>query len=171
MAKWKKRLRELALTAVVTAVAMGVVGYLRAPSYENAVLPPMHRLTTDGGIIDTVSVPTGPYVLHFWATWCPTCRAEAGNIDALAETHRVVTVAVKSGSDSDIEMFKRKHGLSFAVVNDGNGELASRFRIRVFPTTIIVGKDGKVFWSESGYTTTAGLAFRLWLAEISDAFR
>ena len=164
MAKWKKWLKELVLMAVVTAIAMAVIGYLRAPSYEDARLPSMHRVTTTGAVIDTTVAPSAPYVLHFWATWCPTCRAEAGNIDALAKTDRVVTVAVKSGSDSDIETFMHKNGLAYPVINDSDGELASRYHIGVFPTTIIVGKDGKVFWSESGYTTTAGLKFRLWLA-------
>ena len=166
MAKWKKWAKELAMMAVVTVVAMTVIGYLRAPSYDHAALPKIHTSKRDGLVYDTTQKPDQPYILHFWATWCPTCRAEAGNIDVLAKDAKVITVAVKSGSLQKIDDFKRKHGLSFPVIDDSSGAIAKAFKISVFPTTIIVGRDGRVFWAETGYSTTWGLKFRLWLAKI-----
>jgi thiol-disulfide isomerase/thioredoxin len=165
VAKWKKWAKELAVMAVVTVIAAGVIGYLRAPKYENAALPPIQTVLLDGSGFDSAAAGEKPYVLHFWAIWCPVCRAEAGNIDALAKEARVVTVAVKSGSDEEVADYMHENGLSFPVVNDQNGAIAAAYKIAVFPTTIIVGKEGKVFWAESGYSTTWGLRFRLWLAE------
>jgi len=165
VSKWKKWAKELALMAVITLIAASVIGYLRAPSYKDAVLPSVQVSKLFGMAYDSTEKPDQPYVLHFWATWCPVCRAEAGNIDALAKDAKVVTVAVKSGGLKEIEKYMRENGLSYPVVNDQNGAIASQFKISVFPTTIIVGKDGKVFWAESGYTTTWGLKLRLWLAE------
>ena len=150
--------------AAVTLVAAGVIGYMRAPSYENAVLPSVQVSKLYGLAYDSTEKPDRPYVLHFWATWCPVCRAEAGNIDALAKDAKVVTIAVKSGGLDEIGNYMNENALSFPVVNDQNGAIATQFKISVFPTTIIVGKDGKVFWAESGYTTTWGLKLRLWLA-------
>ena len=152
--------------AVVTVIAAGVIGHLRAPSYDDAALPPLRGVMLDGGTFDSAAVNPAPYVLHFWATWCPVCRAEAGNIDALAKEATVVTVAVKSGSDEAVAAYLHKNALAFPVLNDQNGAVATAYQIGVFPTTIIVGKDGKVFWAESGYTTTWGLKLRLWLAEM-----
>jgi len=164
VAKWKKWLRELIVLAVLTAVGATVIGYLRAPSFKDAALPKVEVSRVFGVAYDSTQKPDRPYVLHFWATWCPVCRAEAGNIDALAKDETVITVAVKSGGLQEIEKYKRENGLAFPVINDQNGAIAAAFKISVFPTTIIVGKDGKVFWAESGYTTTWGLKFRLWLA-------
>lgn len=166
MAKWKKWAKELAVMAVVTVIAAGVIGYLRAPSYDDAALPPVRGVMLDGAMFDSAAANHAPYVLHFWATWCPVCRAEAGNIDALAKDAKVVTVAVKSGGVQEIDNYMHENGLSFPVINDQNGVIATQFKITVFPTTIIVGKDGEVFWAESGYSTTWGLKFRLWLAEV-----
>lgn len=165
MAKWKKWAKELAAMAVVTVVAATVIGYFRAPSYEDAALPEIQMSKLGGLAYDSTVPPDGPYVLHFWATWCPTCRAEAGNIDALAKEARVITVAVRSGGLQAIEDYLKENDLSFPVVNDENGVMAKAFKISVYPTTIIVDKEGKVFWAETGYTTTWGLKFRLWLAE------
>lgn len=166
MTKWKKWAKELAMMAVVTVIAAGVIGYLRAPSYDDAALPPVRGVMLDGGTFDSAAPNHAPYVLHFWATWCPVCRAEAGNIDALAKDTKVVTVAVKSGSDEAVADYLYESGLAFPVLNDQNGAIATTYKIGVFPTTIVVGKDGKVFWAESGYSTTWGLKFRLWLAEV-----
>ena len=165
MAKWKKWAKELAVMAVVMLIAASAIGYLRAPSYDDAALPSVQVSKLYGMAYDSTEKPDKPYVLHFWATWCPVCRAEAANIDALARDAKVITVAVKSGGLDEIHNYMRENGLSFPVVNDQNGAIATQFKITVFPTTIIVGRDGKVFWAESGYTTTWGLKFRLWLAQ------
>lgn len=166
MAKWKKWLKELVFILIFTAIAASVIGYFRAPSFKGEQLPPISAQTLSGKPFDTGTEKGKPYILHFWATWCPVCRAEAGNIDDLAKDAKVITVAVKSGDDAALKQFMDKHGLSYPVVNDANGAIATVYKIGVFPTTIIVGKDGKVFWAESGYTTTWGLKFRLWLADV-----
>ena len=165
MNRWKKWVKELAVMAVTVMIAATVMGYLRAPAYEGANVPPLQAETVDGTVFDSAA-PKKPYLLHFWATWCPVCRAEAGNIDALAETENVIAVAVNSGDDEALKAYLGEKGLTYPVINDEESAIASAFKISVFPTTIIVGKDGKVFWAESGYTTTWGLKFRLWLAEL-----
>ncbi len=149
--------------AVVTVIATSVIGYLRAPSFESAIPPELTAKTLEGKPFSIKTAPK-PLMLHFWATWCPTCRAEADNISRVASEVPVMTVAVKSGSDSEIEAFLQKNDLRFPVVSDRDGSIASRFGITVFPTTILIGKDGKVAWSETGYTSTWGLKLRMWLA-------
>jgi thiol-disulfide isomerase/thioredoxin len=165
VAKWKKWAKELVFLVIFTAIAASAIGYFRAPSFKGEALPPIAAQTLEGKTFDTGTQKGRPYILHFWATWCPVCRAEAGNVDALAKDAKVVTVAVKSGDDAALKQFMKEHGLSYTVINDANGAIASEYKIGVFPTTIIVGRDGKVFWAESGYTTTWGLRFRFWLAD------
>lgn len=164
MARWKKHLKEIAGLAMVTILLSTVIGYLRAPSYENAKLPEVRVSHLHGYGYDSSEKPKSAYILHFWATWCPTCRAEAGNIESVSHSAKVVSVAVKSGGLDQIEAFKRENGLTYPVINDQNGAIAGVFNISVFPTTIIVDRNNRVFWSETGYTTTWGLKLRLWLA-------
>ncbi|MFA5454583.1 MAG: protein disulfide oxidoreductase [Sulfurimonas sp.] len=105
-----------------------------------------------------------PILIHFWATWCPTCKAEAPNIETISENYNVLTIALKSGSDAEIEEYLKKRDLNFKVVNDIDGTITEKFGVSIFPTTIIYDKNGKVFFSDVGYTSTFGLWLRMFLA-------
>jgi len=106
-----------------------------------------------------------PLLIHFWATWCPTCKMEASNIDFLSRYYQVITIAVKSGSDADIKKYLDENRYRFKVVNDNNAELSRSFHIAGYPTTFIYDKQGKLRFSEVGYTSTFGLWVRLLFAE------
>jgi thiol-disulfide isomerase/thioredoxin len=105
-----------------------------------------------------------PILIHFWATWCPTCRLEADNIQTLSEHFEVLSIAVKSGSKYDLETYMKKHQLNYRVYNDENAQLASKFKISAYPTTFIYNSEKKLIFSEVGYTSTFGLWLRMWWA-------
>jgi thiol-disulfide isomerase/thioredoxin len=107
-----------------------------------------------------------PILIHFWATWCPTCKFEASNIQKVSEHYEVLSIAVKSGSDDDIKHFLQSHELNYKVVNDKNGFLANKFNIAAYPSTFIYDKDKNLVLSEVGYTSTWGLLLRMWWAGI-----
>ena len=106
-----------------------------------------------------------PILLHFWATWCPTCKAEAGNIETISKYFDVITIATRSGDNDDIQKYLESRNLTFKVVNDDDGSLAEKFNISIFPTTIIYDKNREIFYSDVGYTTTLGLWLRMWFAK------
>lgn len=104
-----------------------------------------------------------PIMIHFWATWCPTCSLEASNIQTISESYEVITIAVKS-DESEIQKYLKDNNLNFNVVNDENALLARKFNIAAYPTTFIYDKDKKLVFSEVGYTSTLGLWLRmLWI--------
>ena len=105
-----------------------------------------------------------PLLLHFWATWCPTCKLEAANIQSLSQEYSVLTIAVKSGSDEKINRYLKEHDLDFKVINDSQGLLSQQFSVPAFPTTFIYDKEGKLRFTEVGYTSTWGLYRRMWWA-------
>ena len=107
-----------------------------------------------------------PLLIHFWATWCPTCKLEASNIDFIAKHFNVVTIAVDSGSKKEIEKYLQENGYTFKVVNDAQSILSSLFHIAGFPTTFIYDKNKKLIFSEVGYTSIIGLYLRMWWAEL-----
>ncbi|HUH41770.1 MAG TPA: protein disulfide oxidoreductase [Sulfurimonas sp.] len=106
-----------------------------------------------------------PTLLHFWATWCPTCKTEAGNIETISKYFDVITIVTKSGNNNDIQKYLDNRNLTFKVVNDEDGSIAEKFNISIFPTTIIYDKNGEIFYSDVGYTTTFGLWLRMWFAK------
>ena len=104
-----------------------------------------------------------PILIHFWATWCPTCSLEAANIQTISESYEVLTIAVKSDNDEIIE-YMLENDPNFKVVNDKDGVLASKFKIAAYPTTFIYNKNRELLFGEVGYTSTFGLWLRMWWA-------
>lgn len=78
----------------------------------------------------------------------------------------MITIAVKSGSDSEIQNFLDKNHLDFRVINDKNGALSQQFKIGAYPTTFIYSQERELLFSDVGYTSTIGLWLRMWWAGI-----
>ncbi|MBC7173859.1 MAG: protein disulfide oxidoreductase [Polyangiaceae bacterium] len=118
----------------------------------------------DGALIELARAPGEPVLVHFWATWCGVCRAEEGTIDALADDHRVITIATQSGGAAEVGRYLSERGLDFPTVVDPHGEIARRWGVSAFPTSFVIDADGAIRNIEVGYTTSLGLRARLALA-------
>ena len=106
-----------------------------------------------------------PLIIHFWATWCPTCKFEAANIEKISKDYEVITIALQSGTKEEIKKYLQENNLTFRVVNEENGDFSSKFNIKAFPTTFIYDKEKNIKFTEVGYTTTAGLYSRMALVK------
>lgn len=104
-------------------------------------------------------------MIHFWATWCPTCKLEASNIEAVSKAYDVLTIAVNSGSDAKIKSYMKERDLTFRVINDVDGKWAKQFHVEAYPTTFVYDASGELKFTEVGYTSTAGLLARLKMSE------
>jgi peroxiredoxin len=120
--------------------------------------------TLDGKEISLAGSPGRPVLVHFWATWCPICRAEQESIESLARDYPTITVSMQSGDDQSVRRHMQAQGLDFPVINDPDGRLASRWGVSAVPATFVVDARGRIRFVEIGYTTGPGLRFRLWLA-------
>ena len=85
-------------------------------------------------------------------------EASAGAIDEL-----LAALALRSGDAVAVQNYMKRHGWTFPVANDPDGELFRRLDLRVVPTALIV-KDGRLLYSTSGWSSSWGLRLRLWLA-------
>lgn len=105
-----------------------------------------------------------PILIHFWATWCPVCKLEQSNIDNVAKNNSVITIAMQSGSNSELGQFMQQENLSFKVINDELGMLSKSYNIKGVPVSFIVNEKNEIEFVEVGYTTELGLRMRLWWA-------
>lgn len=158
----KKILKEVAILALMVFVISNVLSYIRKPDVTENELPVITALLINGEQFDSTAYEGKPLLIHFWATWCPTCKAEADNIQRLSKQYDVVTFAVKSGDNKALQTYMDEREFDFAVINDRDGRWASRFNVQGFPTTFIYDAAGEIRFSEVGYTSTAGLLFRMW---------
>jgi len=87
-------------------------------------------------------------ILDFWATWCRPCRMALPMLAQVAELYKdrsVVFCAVNQQESSDrIRDFMKDLGLKCSVALDRSGEVASLYKVRGIPQTVIIGKDGKI---------------------------
>ena len=164
MSKVKGVLKELFVGAILLFIFSNIISYIRKPDLDaNSVLP-MHVTLLDGSTY--VQQEGKPLVLHFWATWCPTCKLEASNIQHVSRDYEVLTIVVNSGNDESIKAYMKEQKLSFKVLNDMEGRWAKRFNVEAYPITFIYDAKGGLTFTEVGYTTTAGLLARLKMIEL-----
>ena len=72
-----------------------------------------------------------PVVIHFAATWCPFCNAEAPHLEALYRAYRdkdvqVLIIDVKE-QKAVVEKTARKFAFTFPVLLDMDGSVARRY--------------------------------------------
>jgi len=161
--KIKEYLKEALIFGVLLAVVLNGVSYYRSLDLNKDKLNIDAFKLLDNSVYEVKS--DKPILVHFWATWCPTCKFESPNVDTISKDYEVITIAVQSGSKENIQKYLDEHSLRFNVVNDSDGALSQKFNIQVFPTTLIYDKEKNLKFSEVGYTTTAGLYSRMLLSK------
>lgn len=107
--------------------------------------------------------------LNFWATWCPPCRKEMPDIEALYKKYNfnqddVVFLGVanprneKNVSTREIEKegviaFLEDNGYTFPVVFDETGEIFRQYNISSLPTTYLIDREGNIYGYAPGMLT------------------
>ena len=159
--KWLRRGLEL---LIIIVIIFGVRAWQQRDIVKGAA-PALSGVMLDGNTFTLAAKPTQPVLVHFWASWCPICRAEEGSIDSIAQDNpNVITVAMQSGKSEAVQQYMREQSVSFPVINDADGQLSEKWGVRGVPASFIIDTEGKVRFVEIGYTTGWGLRFRLWLA-------
>ncbi|MDR9435966.1 MAG: protein disulfide oxidoreductase [Thiohalophilus sp.] len=159
--KLPKPVRFLLWLLVFALVYFGAQQYQKRNLVSGPVPEYVAPMLQDG-YFDSRDIAGKPYVLHFWASWCPICRFEQDTIQALSRDHQVISVAMQSGSREEVQAYMQEQGLNFMTLLDEDGQLANRFGVRGVPTTLMINRNGEIAFRAVGYTTEWGLRLRLW---------
>ena len=160
--KWtlKRVLKEIFITLILFFIISQILNFIRKPDIQKNIYA-YDLKDIKSKTVDFSDYKGKPLIVNFWGTWCPTCRLEASNIQALSTTHNVISIAVNSGTDETLEAFMRKENLDYRVINDAKNALAKNFNITAYPTTLIYNAKGELKFTEVGYSTTLGLQARI----------
>ena len=87
-------------------------------------------------------------MVNFWGTWCPPCVEELPALARLAATLQdrpfvMLGVTVKE-EPADVRRFLERTPVAFPTLLDPDGREFQRWRVQVFPTTFLIGADGRV---------------------------
>lgn len=87
-------------------------------------------------------------VLNFWATWCGPCRLEMPVLQSRFERYSpqgFIVLGINAGEGSDpITAFRDELGLSFPLLLDPQEDVQRLYRIRAYPTSILIDRQGKI---------------------------
>lgn len=107
--------------------------------------------------------PGKVYIVEFWATWCPPCRASIPGLSELAKKHKdvaVIGVAAserkeKDGSDKRLENLKtfvekQQGAIAYTIAYDSDREMGTPWMKasgqQGIPAAFIVDHTGKIAW-------------------------
>lgn len=91
--------------------------------------------------------------LNFWATWCSNCRVEMPHMQELWEKYgeEAVVVAVNVGEPkSQVKEFIDKNEYTFETLLDENSEIADKYGVTGFPTSILIDEKGDIIYGVVG---------------------
>jgi len=126
---------------------------------EEPLAPPDFRLASlDGGLIGPSDFAGEVVLIEFWATWCGPCRLQARFFEELhteLNGKGVHFLAIDAGEDeAKVREFVNETPFPYPVLLDPEDTLSRRYNIYGLPTVMIVDRQGKISYFETGLSDT-----------------
>ena len=135
----------------------------------NVVTPKIETLDLQGKAWNTTELAGKVVVLNFWATWCAPCKDELPTLQTLHDISDsqtvVLTINVREPA-ARASRYMQSTGMTFPVISDAKGELAKRWGVTVYPTTILISPNGQARWRIVGDVDWSGAQANAWLADV-----
>jgi len=128
-------------SSIDSAVARG--DYPRAPS-ANLALPVLGTSRTES----LADLRGHVVMISFAAGWCDACQADASDVEAaerrLEKAGGTVLGVTFQDSSTDALSYIREYHLTFPMLHDTSGKLASAYGVNGVPETFIVDAQGRI---------------------------
>jgi len=132
---------------------------------EGSPAPDFAVSTLDGREVRLSDYRGSIVLLNFWATWCGPCREEMPLFEAAQQEYSdrgLVVLAVNVGEGpSTVRPFVDRLALTYDIALDEESRVARRYRVRSYPTTYFIDRDGTVEGRRVGAYTRQILYGRL----------
>ena len=86
-------------------------------------------------------------VLNFWATWCPPCRKEMPDLEALYEQFKdqgLVVLAISDEEAGKVKPFIAERKITYPVLLDPGRTVNELFQVDGIPKTFVYDRSGKL---------------------------
>ncbi|HET9475921.1 MAG TPA: TlpA disulfide reductase family protein [Dehalococcoidia bacterium] len=158
-------LRNILATIIVGLAIVGLVWYFDSPSSAGSSqsitltaaasgpapktdreAPDFRVQTLDGEYHELSEFRGRPVWINFWASWCPPCRAENPDIQAVYEANKadgLVVLGIAIGEeDGTVRGYVDRTGLTYDIGLDRGTDIAAAYRIVGIPTHFFIDRDG-----------------------------
>jgi peroxiredoxin len=86
-------------------------------------------------------------LVNFWATWCPPCRKEMPDLDALYHRFQNQGFVILAISDEDakkVKPFIAERNISYPVLLDPGRKVNELFQVEGIPKSFVYDREGKL---------------------------
>lgn len=160
-------------------VLAGII-FLAANSFAAGVAvgqeaPDFTAFTTAGEKLSLSDLQGETVFMAFWSTWCSRSREELAYLKELSESYpSLVFVAVNSEADATgikslvyMRQAIDEYKLPVVIVVDRGMKIWNRYKVDALPTSIIIGADGNVLFSEANFFWASADKFQKVLNDLS----
>jgi peroxiredoxin len=86
-------------------------------------------------------------LVNFWATWCPPCRKEIPDLDALYkrfEGQGLVILGISDDTPTKVRTFARQKKIAYPVLLDPGSKVKKLFSVEGIPMSFVYDRNGKL---------------------------
>lgn len=117
----------------------------------------------NGNVQSTSSLRGKVVFINFWASWCPPCRAEFPSIETLYSKFKdhpdVFFLTINQDNDlAKGRAYLNKENFSVPLFTT-NGNVPREVYSGALPTTVVLDKDGKLRYHNTGFANYASNKF------------
>jgi thiol-disulfide isomerase/thioredoxin len=126
----------------------------KKPWPKGRVAPSTAYTDLSGKVWDLNQLKDKVVILNFWATWCAPCLEELPSLQTFQDFSNsnelvILTINVKE-MPSKINQFVHRNAYTFPVITDRQGDIAKKWGVKLFPTSILISTQGKPTWIIEG---------------------
>ncbi len=128
---------------------------------EPEIQRPTYRNLVDGKNISLEDMKGHVIVVNYWATYCPSCRAEIPGLVELYDIYKdrkftVIGISVDKGGEEVVRDYIHRYKISYPVIMNtkqlqSHYEKATGNPIRAIPANIIIDRKGEVVSAYVGF--------------------
>lgn len=136
-----------------------VIGKRGLNPYDADSNPPALKLSgLDGKEHDLSQYRGGVVLVNFWATWCPPCVHELPSMQRLKKKladkpFAILTVNISEEKETIRAFIRDQVKVDLPILLDRDGAVMKRWKVYVFPTSFVLGPEGRILYGAYGELT------------------
>jgi len=152
---WAALAAFLVLFGFLTVIYWALTSSHKGPLAVGEPAPDFTLTTFDGKIYNTADWRGKVVVVNFWASWCPTCKDEAVDLENAWKHYREGGEVLFLGVDYvDTEpealAYLEKYGITYPNGQDARTSISRKYRMRAVPETYIIDRQGRLAYIKIG---------------------
>ncbi len=124
---------------------------------SGAMMPSFELKDINGKMVNSSSFKGKVMVLDFWGTWCKWCVTAMPKLQELHKKYEknkkveVLGISCSEPENAEPKKFLAEHNATYNSLLLGD-EVARSFSVNGFPTLFVIGKDGRIVHTKSGFS-------------------